>query len=536
MRHDPVDVGHTYAADARGCFDCRACVRHGVFENIFALHAQKARRLRRRRTAVDVKQIVQTTIRIKFGVQHAAIGGPALAFARAQHNRTGAIAEQHAGRAIRPVHQTRHRFRADHEHGFRSAGLDEIVGRRDGEHEARAHRLHVEACAACHAETRLNTRGDGGKRFVGRRRGDDDQIEFARRNLRIGECGFRGFDGEIGCLLARLGDTALANAGALDDPFVARVDAFGEFGVGENGLRQIRAESDDLRTNNGHEAAAPAACVCRGTTAARSARIFGITSALAISIAISSALANPIASVPPWLFTTTPFSPRKIPPFAARGSSLRRNVINAPLAMNAPSRLIGSRLSAVRRKCTTSLAVPSAVLSATLPVKPSVTMTSTVPSAMSSPSTKPQNSIGSLALRRICAAPRTASLPFTSSAPTFRMPTVGRSSPRIARAKASPMTAKSTSCCASLATLAPTSSTTLCPRLVGHRAAMAGRSMPSNVRSWNIDIAINAPVLPAEIATSASFFFTDSIARHIEVLRPRRSTALGLSSMRTCSA
>ena len=38
--------------------------------------------------------------------------------------------------------------------------------------------------------------------------------------------------------------------------------------------------------------------------------------------------------------------------------------------------------------------MPSAVLSATLPVKPSVTTTSTVPAAMSSPSTKPWNSPG----------------------------------------------------------------------------------------------------------------------------------------------
>ncbi len=89
------------------------------------------------------------------------------------------------------------------------------------------------------------------------------------------------------------------------------------------------------------------------------------------------------------------------------------------------------------------------------------------------------NSIGSFAPRRICAAPRTASLPFWSSEPTLRRPTVGRSRPRMARANASPITAKSTSCCASRWTLAPTSSTTLCPRLVGQNAAMAGRSRPS---------------------------------------------------------
>ncbi len=75
---------------------------------------------------------------------------------------------------------------------------------------------------------------------------------------------------------------------------------------------------------------------------------------------------------------------------------------------------------------------------------------------------------------------------------------------------------------------APTSSTTLCPRLVGQRAAIAGRSMPSMVPSWNMLIAISAPVLPAEIATCASPFSTDSMARHMDVLRPRRSAMAGL--------
>src|SRR5581483_1628198 len=47
------------------------------------------------------------------------------------------------------------------------------------------------------------------------------------------------------------------------------------------------------------------------------------------------------------------------------------------------------RLMAARRYCPICRAVPSAVLSAILPAKPSVTTTSTVPLPMSSPSTKP---------------------------------------------------------------------------------------------------------------------------------------------------
>ena len=73
--------------------------------------------------------------------------------------------------------------------------------------------------------------------------------------------------------------------------------------------------------------------------------------------------------------------------------------------------------------------------------------------------------------------------------------------------------------------------------MVGHTAAIAGRSMPGSVRRQKRAIAISAPVLPAEIATSASPFFTASMASHIEeVLRPRRSAWLGLSSMLTATS
>ncbi len=61
--------------------------------------------------------------------------------------------------------------------------------------------------------------------------------------------------------------------------------------------------------------------------------------------------------------------------------------------------------------------------------------------------------------------------------------------------------------------------------------------MPGIVRRQNRAIAISAPVLPAETATSASPFFTASIASHIdEFLRPRRSAWLGLSCMLTVTS
>ena len=82
--------------------------------------------------------------------------------------------------------------------------------------------------------------------------------------------------------------------------------------------------------------------------------------------------------------------------------------------------------------------------------------------------------------------------------------------------------------------VAPTSSTTLSPRSVGQIAAIAGRSMLAMVRRQNFDIAISAPVLPADTHKSASPSLTASTAFHIDDFqRPWRSAWLGLSSMRT---
>ena len=107
---------------------------------------------------------------------------------------------------------------------------------------------------------------------------------------------------------------------------------------------------------------------------------------------------------------------------------------------------------------------------------------------------------------------------------------LGRSIPKSARAKHSPMMANSTRLRASQTALAPKSSTTVSPTRVGKRLQMAGRSMPDNVRIIILDMAISAPVLPAETTPEASPSFTASMAFHILELRPCRSAWLGLAS------
>ena len=88
------------------------------------------------------------------------------------------------------------------------------------------------------------------------------------------------------------------------------------------------------------------------------------------------------------------------------------------------------------------------------------------------------------------------------------------------RAMAAPMIAMSTRCMASAPIVAPTSSTMLSPRSVGHRAAIAGRSICAMVLRQIFAIAMSAPVLPAETAASASPSRTAWIASHMEDLQP----------------
>src|SRR5271169_1842534 len=58
---------------------------------------------------------------------------------------------------------------------------------------------------------------------------------------------------------ARRGDTALVDAGALNDPIVRCIDLAREIFVGEDLARQIAAAAKDNRAQDCHEAAPPIA-------------------------------------------------------------------------------------------------------------------------------------------------------------------------------------------------------------------------------------------------------------------------------------
>ena len=102
-------------------------MRHGVLEHLAALHAQMADRAGRRRPAVDVELVLVAAVGAEVRGQHAAVAARRRC-PRLQHHRAGAVAEQHAGRAVGPVEDAREGLRADDQRALGLAGADQRVG------------------------------------------------------------------------------------------------------------------------------------------------------------------------------------------------------------------------------------------------------------------------------------------------------------------------------------------------------------------------------------------------------------------------
>src|SRR5665213_1995340 len=105
-------------------------------------------------------------------------------FARFEHDRARAVAEQDRGRTIVVVDDARELFGADQQHALEDAGAHEA--RRDGEpvDEAAAGDLDVERRDARDAELRTDDAGGGGERIVRGDGGDDDATQVARLDPR----------------------------------------------------------------------------------------------------------------------------------------------------------------------------------------------------------------------------------------------------------------------------------------------------------------------------------------------------------------
>ena len=127
-----------------------------------------------------------------------------------------------------------------------AAGTDELFG--DGQRidEAAAHRLHVEGGGTRIAEPPLQQAGDAREDVVGRRGGDDDQVERVGIDPGSLERALAGCEGQVAARRRRVGEVAGTDAGARDDPLVAGVDATGhQIVVADRLPGQVAADTGD---------------------------------------------------------------------------------------------------------------------------------------------------------------------------------------------------------------------------------------------------------------------------------------------------
>ncbi len=178
-------------------------------------------------------------------------------------------------------------------------------------------------------------------------------------------------------------------------------------------------------------------------------------------------------------------------------------------------------------------AMPSPTFTTRLPANPSHMMTSTAPLNTSLPSTFPIKFRSVLANRALAAF--VSSFPLVASSPMLSRPTRGFFSFSTRSAYSLPITANWSRFSTLQSTLAPLSSMTALPLVVGTTAPIAGRSIPSILPSVRVATAIAAPVLPALTNAWASPLLTRSAATATDESGFRRIAFAGCSSICTIS-
>ena len=101
------------------------------------------------------------------------------------------------------------------------------IGHRQRIDEAAAHRLHVKRRRAMVAQFVLQNAGRRGKHHVGRGGGHDDQVEVFGLDTRRLQGIVRGHQRQVAAENTRIGKMPGTDAGALNDPFVAGLNALG---------------------------------------------------------------------------------------------------------------------------------------------------------------------------------------------------------------------------------------------------------------------------------------------------------------------
>ena len=148
--------------------------------------------------------------------------------------------------------------------------------------------------------------GRGGKSLVRRSGRQYDEINIARRHVSCVKRPARCFNRKAGCCFIGLGNMAEFYTRPLCNPFVGRIDPAGQFSVGYAVAWKRRPSAFDNGTKGDVSHF--------GCIRARSCVMRAVMSSSTNRAATSTAWATPLLLAPPWLLTTTPFSPKNTAP------------------------------------------------------------------------------------------------------------------------------------------------------------------------------------------------------------------------------
>ncbi len=167
---------------------------------------------------------------------------------RAEHDRAGAVAKQHARRAIGVVDDARHHVRADHERVLGAAGRHDRVADRQRVRKRGTRRRQIESPRLVGANLGLHQARGAREQHVGRHRADDDHVDVVGRQARLLDRLLRRFGRQIAGRDAGVDDVTLLDAGALQDPLVGGLDHLLEIRIGQQLRRNIGGQALDLDT------------------------------------------------------------------------------------------------------------------------------------------------------------------------------------------------------------------------------------------------------------------------------------------------
>jgi hypothetical protein len=248
MRNEPADLLRLAPGELK-TFLRRAVHRTDRLPvNFLALHLDTVElvcgRIRRQRHAAAAggqrKNLRLRSIRAEMKTEDAPAAGPML-----EDDRARAVAKEHAGIAVLPVHNGGELLRAHDEDRLINPARDELVRRDHGVQKTGAGRLQVEGRRAGGADLALNMAGGGGEDSIGRAGRDDDQVDGERIDPGSIERLLRRLRAHVRGEFVLRRNAPLANAGARPNPLVARIDCLFQLRVRENAAGQVGAGGND---------------------------------------------------------------------------------------------------------------------------------------------------------------------------------------------------------------------------------------------------------------------------------------------------